>query len=373
MQNMLHLLTEDAGRGVRIDFDYLKAQHDPKPGVLYLGTWVNPRTNNELWCGINLHYLKSDKELEALRVIMPRVAKIQNLKEKVQKLREVMRQFAHDPESFGVEATPEHETFLLDWVNDTKFMNRAYRTYNAKYVSGIRRGDVLFLDFTKDDEEKAAEIAVKDGEDYKLLPMDDKAKYISQAIEDRPDEEEPELEPEVVEPEPLAPEPEPEPAPKKPREKKVKAKKTKPTSKRRAVKDQEPDILPKGKRSVTGRAAPPKQKARKAQLPPEPVLPPGPEEPPPAIRGQKRVKARKVAPRGKGPAIKGFVPPTEQVPPPAVDPGHIPPRTAFQRPGVQRPPANPIDQDAARRGLTSPQKRKATKKPPTPPPQEPEE
>lgn len=370
LNNVLHsilLLEKDAGKGIRIDFDYLKAQHDPHPGVVYLGTWINPDTNNELWCGINLHYLKNDKELEALRVVLPRVAGIQNLRQKVRKMREIMRQFARDPESFGVETSPEHEAFLLDWINDTKFMNRAYRTYNAKYVSGIRRGDILFLDYTKDDEEEAAEIAAKDGEEYKLLPMDDKAKYISQAIEQRPEEPPPEPEPEVAEPE-VEPEPE---IPPTPRKKKIASKKSVTPTKKRAIKEPEPEPLPKGKRGVTGKPTPAKKKAIKEP----PVELPADEPPPHPIRGRKSIKPRKQVRGTKGPAIKGFVPPDELMPPPpppAVEPRRVPPRTTFDRPGVQRPPANPIDQDAARKGLTSPQKRTA-KKPPTPPRQAPGE
>jgi len=58
------LLLEGYGRTQKMAYGAWK--HDPRPHVLVLGKWRNPRTRNELVGGINLNYL-SDAEIEELQ------------------------------------------------------------------------------------------------------------------------------------------------------------------------------------------------------------------------------------------------------------------------------------------------------------------
>lgn len=157
----LNLIVERDSRSY--GFDYTNWKTDPRPNVLFLGSWVHPKTGNRLICACNMNYLNSE-QMNRLQTFLPQIfAAGSGTKKRVNDLE------ALAPDIFDI----------------------AYRTYDIKYVAGISKGRIPHITLSPQgveyEKEKAAEMGIP----------------------------EPALEP-TPEPEAVAPAPPPAPAPAEP-------------------------------------------------------------------------------------------------------------------------------------------------------------
>lgn len=175
LENMVHsvVFLEDNNEAIKLDFDYLNYKKDKHPVIFYMGDWVHPVTGNKLFGGINLNYLEP-VEIQYLKKIVKtyNVLKGGNLKDRYWKLYHGIRKL------LGYKGL----------VDPQEFMNRAYRTYNEKFISGRRRGNIVLLDFTAEDEQDAVKRATEDGEAWDELEPEEQAKYIDQVLQAQEDE-----------------------------------------------------------------------------------------------------------------------------------------------------------------------------------------
>ncbi len=64
------------------DFSYLDYKLDPKPRVLVLGAWKNPKTGNDLIGGININYLTKDEYRKLKHLVIPKIRKLSGLRQR---------------------------------------------------------------------------------------------------------------------------------------------------------------------------------------------------------------------------------------------------------------------------------------------------
>lgn len=194
LENLSHSIVflERDNEAIKLDFDYLNYKNDKHPVIFYLGDYLHPTTGNKLFGGINLNYLEP-VEIQYLKKAAKDIdLKSGNLKDRYWKLHHSLRKL------FGFKGL----------IDPKEFMDRSYRTYNEKFVSGRRRGNIILLDFTTEDEKEAAQRALEDGEYWHELSPEDQAKYIDQILAGQ--EEEADAAEKMAKPEP---QPEPQPAP----------------------------------------------------------------------------------------------------------------------------------------------------------------
>lgn len=155
----MFLIPLQEGYGRLYEIDYLNAEHDSHPKVLFLGKWRHPNTRNELIAGINLNEL-NQQELILLRRNLADILKNRNLKNRYWAGRELL------PDVF----------------------NKAYRTYDARYVGSVTKGTLKFIRPTDDDENKALELAQEEDPTVGTLdelPPEKRLEYTNKAIIDR--------------------------------------------------------------------------------------------------------------------------------------------------------------------------------------------
>ena len=102
----LPLLSEE-DEGPRWRFQYDNFNVDPRPDILMLGSYIHPRTGNNLVGGINLHYLDAQR-VDELASALPSIMQGSSLYSRYQA---------------GLRAVPE-------------IFTNFYRTYDSKFIRG---------------------------------------------------------------------------------------------------------------------------------------------------------------------------------------------------------------------------------------------
>ena len=117
------------GYGRTHGFRYDNFDVDPRPSVLLLGRWRHPRTRNNLVGGINLNYL-SDEEIETVR----------------RSLTDILRSGRQLKSRYwaGKELIPD-------------IFDKAYRTYDSKYVHAVTPGTLRIWSKTAEREKQSRE------------------------------------------------------------------------------------------------------------------------------------------------------------------------------------------------------------------------